>query len=554
MGRVRTPDDTSTSRAARRTPSRRRPAAAPRFLPEHFSPESLRDRLRVSSAYLPRYWWVGPAVVMVLAALLRFVHLSHPHAMAFDETYYAKDGYSLFHFGYERQWPENANDSFLAGDPVQPANHPEYAVHPPLGKWMIALGMLLFGDNNPLGWRFSAALFGTLSIAILMWVAWMMFRSITLASIAGFLMAIDGLHIVQSRLALLDIFQLFWLLLAFALLVADRTSSRRRLALKVSEAASDTGIPSRSYLSHGPWLGIRWWRIAAGVACGAAVGVKWNSLFFVAIFGILTVLWDISARRVAGIRNWFTAALLKDAWRAFVSVVVVGLATYLVTWVGWFASSDGFDRHWAEDNPGQGVRWLPAPLRSLWEYHVEAYNFHTHLDTPHTYMSPAWQWLILGRPTSYYYQSYDSGQSGCTTDHCSAAILNVGNPLIWWSAAAAMIFVLIWWIIKRDWRMGAIFLVFAVGYLPWFAYPERTTFYFYALSFLPWLILGLTAVLGLGLGRPGDTVRRRRLGIVVVGTFLIAALLISNFFWPIWTGQTIPYEHWRWRMWFNAWI
>ena len=105
---------------------------------------------------------------MVVAALLRFVSISHPNAMAFDETYYAKDGYSLFHFGYERQWPENANDSFLAGNPVQPSDHPEYAVHPPLGKWMIALGMLLFGDDNPLGWRFSAALFGTLSIAVLM--------------------------------------------------------------------------------------------------------------------------------------------------------------------------------------------------------------------------------------------------------------------------------------------------------------------------------------------------------------------------------------------------
>nr|WP_235503747.1 phospholipid carrier-dependent glycosyltransferase [Curtobacterium sp. S6] len=551
---MRTPDDISTSRSARRAPTRRRPTAATRFRPAHFSPESLWDRLRVGPAYLPRYWWIGPAVVMVVAALLRFVSISHPNAMAFDETYYAKDGYSLFHFGYERQWPENANDSFLAGNPVQPSDHPEYAVHPPLGKWMIALGMLLFGDDNPLGWRFSAALFGTLSIAVLMWVAWMMFRSITLASIAGFLMAIDGLHIVQSRLALLDIFQMFWLLLAFALLVADRTASRRRLACLVSASAGDTGIPSRSYLSYGPWLGIRWWRIAAGIACGAAVGVKWNSLFFVAIFGILTVLWDISARRVVGVRNWFTAALLKDAWRAFISVVVVGLGTYLVTWVGWFASSDGFNRHWAQEHPDQGVQWLPAPLRSLWAYHVEAYEFHTHLDTPHTYMSPAWQWLILGRPTSYYYQSYDSGQAGCAADHCSAAILNVGNPLIWWSAAAAMIFVLIWWIIKRDWRMGAIFLVFAVAYLPWFAYPERTTFYFYALSFLPWLILGLTAVLGLGLGRPGDTVRRRRLGLIVVGTFLIAALLISNFFWPIWTGQTIPYDHWRWRMWFNAWI
>ncbi|OAX67782.1 hypothetical protein A5N15_00710 [Rothia kristinae] len=79
-------------------------------------------------------------------------------------------------------------------------------------------------------------------------------------------------------------------------------------------------------------------------------------------------------------------------------------------------------------------------------------------------------------------------------------------------------------------------------------------FYFYALSFLPWLILGLTAVLGLALGRPGDSVRRRRYGLGVVGLFVVAALLISAHFWPIWTGQSIPYEDWYAHMWFTGWI
>lgn len=555
MGRVRNTDSVTTDPGSTAS-AHRHGDRDPVFPRGAFRLDALLDRLRVAPVHLPRYWWVAPAVVLILAALLRIVGLAHPNAMAFDETYYAKDGYSLLHFGHERQWPRDANASFLSGDPVRPSAMAEYAVHPPLGKWMIALGMMLFGDDNPFGWRFAAALFGTLSIGLLMWVAWMMFRSITLASIAGFLMAIDGLHIVQSRLALLDIFLMFWLVLAFAFLVADRISTRRKLAHAVSRAGGHgpSGAPSSRFLAYGPWLGIRWWRIASGVACGAAVGVKWNALFFVAVFGILTVLWDVSARRVVGIRGWFTGALLKDSWPAALSVLGIGLVTYLVTWTGWFVSNDAYDRHWAEEHPGEGVTWLPPALRSLWEYHGQAYSFHTHLDSPHTYMSPAWQWLILGRPTSYYYESYDSGQAGCAASRCSEAILNVGNPLIWWAAAASMLFVLIWWIIKKDWRMGAIFMVFAVGYLPWFAYPDRTTFYFYALSFLPWMILGLTAVLGLGLGRPGDTVRRRRLGLVVVGTFLVAALLITNFFWPIWSGQMIPYEHWRWRMWFDAWI
>ena len=215
MGRV-------SSHSPRPVPSA---APGPRFPTGAFTREALLDRLRALPVPLPRWGWVFPALVLVLAAALRFVGLTHPNAVVFDETYYAKDAWSLWHFGYERSWPDGADASFVAGHPVSPEDQGSYVVHPPLGKWMIALGYVLFGDSSPLGWRFSAALFGTLSVAVLMWVAWMMFRSVTLTGIAGLLIGIDGLHLVESRLALLDIFLMFWLLLAFACLVADRFSA-----------------------------------------------------------------------------------------------------------------------------------------------------------------------------------------------------------------------------------------------------------------------------------------------------------------------------------------
>ena len=83
--------------------------------------------------------------------------------------------------------------------------------------------------------------------------------------------------------------------------------------------------------------------------------------------------------------------------------------------------------------------WLPEDLRSLWEYHVSAFKFHSGLSSPHTYSSQAWQWLVLGRPTSYYYESPKLGSSGCTVKSCSEAILNIGNPAIWWAFIPAII-------------------------------------------------------------------------------------------------------------------
>lgn len=79
-------------------------------------------------------------------------------------------------------------------------------------------------------------------------------------------------------------------------------------------------------------------------------------------------------------------------------------------------------------------------------------------------------------------------------------------------------------------------------------------FFFYALSFEPYLVLMLAGLLGLALGRRGDSVRRRRLGLLVVGLFTVALLLLSVYYWPIWTAQTVPYAEWRERMWFDAWI
>lgn len=524
-------------------------------LPQAFTAPAIRARLAVPVVHLPQWGWVPPLVVVILAAVLRFWNLGNPNAIVFDETYYAKDAYSMLHFGYERNWSDDANASFVAGHPSGILNTGEYIVHPPVGKWMIAFGMWLFGDNNPVGWRFSAALVGTLSVALIAIAGWLIFRSVTVSTLAALFLAVDGLHLVQSRFALLDIFLMFWLFATFFCLILDRIQARQRLADRISaHALAHGGMPTEEFMKYGPWLGVRWWRVLAGVCAGLAMGTKWNALFFIAIFGLLTVFWDMNARRIAGIKNWIVPGIVRDGIPAFFSMIILGFGVYLSTWAGWFASDSAYDRQWAANHPSEGVQWLPPALRSLWEYHRSAFEFHQGLDTPHTYQAAAWQWLILGRPTSYYYESPATGVNGCTAAKCSEAVLNIGNPLLWWSFIVVAVFALVLLMIRRDWRFGALFMVFAAGYFPWFAYPLRTMFYFYALSFEPYMVLMLAGLLGLALGRRGDTMSRKRWGIAVVGLFTVAVLLISIHFWPIWTAQTIPYDSWRLRMWFDAWI
>ncbi|SCK10282.1 Dolichyl-phosphate-mannose-protein mannosyltransferase [Streptomyces sp. WMMB 322] len=526
--------------------------------------------------------WGAPLLVALVAGVLRFWQLGSPHAVIFDETYYAKDAWSLLQYGYEGSWPDKANDKILAPDQNIPLS-PEgaYVVHPPAGKWVIALGEAMF-QLNPFGWRFMTAVLGTLSVLMLCRIGRRLFRSTALGCLAGALMAVDGLHFVMSRTALLDLVLMFWVLAAFGCLLLDRDRTRTKLADALPPAASaDAPVGARPGNGHagsaaaappyaeGPDVrpdpetgarlrfGLRPWRLAAGLCLGLGFATKWNGLYILAAFGLLTVLWDMGARRTAGAPRPFLAVLRRDALPAFASTVAVAFVTYVASWAGWFATSGGYFRDWAEkDGAGGPWGWLPGPLRSLWHYESEVYDFHVGLTSGHTYESNPWSWLILGRPVSYFYESPKAGRDGCTDqgEGCAREVLALGTPLLWWAACFAVLYAVYRWLLRRDWRAGAVLCGIAAGYLPWFMYQERTIFLFYAVVFVPFLCLALSMMIGALAGPPGVSERRRTGGIVASGVLVL--LIVWNFvyFWPIYTGQTIPMDAWRDRMWFETWI
>ena len=543
--------------------SKKLPSQAPDWLSSRdsaFSLAGLQARLVYPNFRLGTTGWLIAAVLTLAAGLLRFWNLAHPQELIFDETYYVKDAYSLWHFGYERSWSDDADDAFAAGQ-AQPGNDASYVVHPPAGKWLIAIGMALFGFDNAFGWRFAAAAAGTLAVLLTFVLAAKLFRSLFLASVAGILLTIEGHHIVMSRVGLLDIFLMLLVLAAFCALIADRTWGRRRLAAELatryqrvasgSASAAEREDWKRS-MTYGPWLGLRPWRIAAGVLLGVAISVKLSGLAFMAVFGLLTVWWDANARKTAGIRRWLPGATVLDGLWAFVSIVVVGAIAYIGTWAGWLATSGGYYRNWGAENPGL----LPDWLASLIHYHVQATTFHTDLDSTHNYASAAWIWPFAGRPVSFYYRTEEDGIT-CATEQCSAAILDLPNPLIWWAGLLALAAIFIRWLIVRDWRAGAILAVYVAGQLVWVLWPERTMFFFYTVTYTPFLILALTYIAGLWLARSTDSgwqLPSRNVAVVGIGIFVLAALALSAYFLPLWTGEPIPQEQWQQRMWFQSWI
>jgi dolichyl-phosphate-mannose-protein mannosyltransferase len=517
--------------------------------------ESVLRRSLLGRVPTDQLWgWVGPLLVTVLAGVLRFWHLDRPHQLVFDETYYVKQAYTYLKTGYELRWPEKSDERFTAGTPDIYLNTPDFPVHPPVGKWMIAFGEWLFGIDSSWGWRFSAAMVGTLMVLLIARIGRRLFRSTLLGVTAGLLLAVDGHHFVHSRTSLLDIFLAFWVLAAFGALLADRDRTRALLARKVArlQAPSPVEDDAPGMSRFGPTLGIRPWRLVAAVCLGLAVGTKWSGLYFIAVFGLMTVLWDVGARRAAGIRSWFVAGIFRDGVQAAFTVLPVALLVYLGSWAGWFLSDDAHLRRWGAAHPSSSA--VPDALRSLWKYHQDMWVFHVGLSSPHPYEANPWSWLVQGRPTSFYYEALDLGQKGCQVKSCSSAITSVGNVVIWWGGTVAIAVLLFCWLLRRDWRAGAALAGLAAGYLPWFLYQHRTIFTFYSVVFVSFLVLGLTYTLGLVIGPRSAPPDRRMAGAVAAGVVVVAAIVCFAYFWPVYVADVIPYRRWHARMWLASWI
>ncbi|AMB59126.1 dolichyl-phosphate-mannose--protein mannosyltransferase [Microterricola viridarii] len=505
-----------------------------------------------------RFWyWGGPLAVTLLAAILRLWNLANPHSLVFDETFYVKDAYTLLNNGYESTWPEGADERFNAGDTDIFTDVGSFVVHPPLGKWVIALGLAAFGADSSFGWRIGTVVVGVLAVFLLTVIARRLFSSTIVAVIVGFLFAIDGHAIVMSRVALLDGILMLFALLGFGAVLLDRNWHEKRLGAWVAERQerADAGLASES--SWGPALWWRPWLLAAGLAFGMAASVKWSGFHFLAAFGIYVVVVDALARRRAGIPFWASSAVLKQGPVSFLLLVPIAVLTFLVSWTGWFVTAGGYYRDWAAQagNAWTGaLAWVPQSLQSFWHYQVAAYNYHIGLSTPHPYQANPLTWLFMIRPTSMYYEGSTFGQNGCEYDACSAAIHSIGNPLIWWAATAALFYLLYRLARYREWQIGLILMGVAAGYLPWLMYLNRTVYQFYTIAFEPYLLLGLGAVIAIILGSRNDASWRRQRGIGVVAVYLSVVTLVSAFFYPIWTGQQVPYWFWNLHMWLPSWV
>lgn len=559
-------DDRTVAALGRTTDGDRLPTLRRRFLPAHF---------RSSMAW----GWYAPLLVTVFVGIFQFWGLGYPHRITFDETYYAKDAYSLLVKHYASTFvdsPEtpkvNEADQIINSGSTHHifGDSPNMVVHPEVGKWMIAFGEWVFG-MNPFGWRFSSALIGTLMILVMCRLVRRLTGSTLLGCVAGLLLGFDGLHFVMSRFALLDIFLAFWLLCGAHCLIADRDWARLRLARRyeTSPRPPPTGFgPVRGFL-------LRPWRIAAGVCFGLACGVKWSAA--PVMFGMFLLMWawDSGMRRALGVRLSVVKSALVDAVPAFFTFVVVAFVVYVVSWMGFlthaqyfedaFGSASSNDGHaWGSvddfgGNPTGPIEGALHSLHILWNYHQAVFAFHTGTyinEATHPFQTNPGSWLVDGRPLGI--DAMSGGPKdvpGCPVgEQCVRQVLAIGTPVLWWGGVIALIIGLGYWVSRKDWRFGMPIVCVLGGWLPWFRYDQRPIFFYYAVAIIPFTVIAVTLVLGKTIGRADASERRRMVGVLVAGVFVLLVAANFAYFYPILSDHLLTNAEWNRRMWLTHWI
>jgi dolichyl-phosphate-mannose--protein O-mannosyl transferase len=468
---------------------------------------------------------IGMSGIFMLSVALRFWGLGRFNALVFDEVYYAKFA-----------------NNYLTGTHF-------FNAHPPLSQYIIAIGMWL-GSHLPFGqdtvngltgslrstwsYRWLNALTGSFIPLVVGALAYQLNQRRSYAFIAALFAAADGLFLVESRYALNNVYLVILGLLG-------------QLCFLVA-----LGQPKQQ----------RWVNLAlSGIFFGASACIKWNGLWFLlGVYLVWVAAWvmqwvrskvgslelrntKLSQTRLA---NLTQLNVLHILW----NFAIIPVVTYSLLWI-------------------PHLQMNPKP--GFWQAQHDILTFHEKIGSGpevHPYCSKWYSWLLMWRPVAYFYQTARN-----TTEQVPAypplpadaakVIYDVhamGNPFLWWLSTAAIFLLLLMLTLRFlegvGWKSAptphswiALYLVlnWLANLLPWVRVTRCIFLYHY---------MGSSVFSGLALAwlvdrwLHSDEPHFRSAAVTII--FLV---LLAFVFWlPIYLGLPLPFQGYRFWMWFRSWI
>lgn len=418
------------------------------------------------------------------------IYPGYMNSMYFDEIYHARTAYEMLH-GY-------SSNKIL-----------EWS-HPHLGKLIIALGINIFG-MTPFGWRFSGTLFGVLMLPAFYLLIKQLTGKCNLSFLGMVLLALDSMHFTQTRLATVDTYAVFFIMIMYLFMIRYYKMNLHR------EKFIKTLVPLAF----------------SGFFMGCACSAKWTGIY--ASAGLAVIFFLSLIQRIREFRILRGQEIESEH---FVRKVIITLLCCVVFFIVIPALIYYFSYYWHFRTSGG------LSIGKVWELQKSMYGYHSTLVDDHYFKSPWYQWPFIGKPMWYYSADIDYTGRGIVS-----SISCMGNPAVWWTGIIAFAACLVILAVRKktDHRLLLIAIGFAAQFLPWVLVPRSTFIYHYFAS-VPFIIMAAVLIIDY----IGKISRKAALHTSIV--LMVSALILFAMFYPLESGVKCPYDYaliLRWFDWYN---
>ena len=458
--------------------------------------------------------------------------ISYMNSTYFDEIYYARTAYEYLHGIDVYEW-----------------------THPPLGKLIMTIPIAIFGFS-PFTYRLMANIFGILLIPIMYILAKRIFKNRKWALLAGLIMMFDCFHFVHTRIALVDGFQVTFILLS-VLFMKEYFDLNK----------NDEFKKKAKYL------------LLSGIFIGCAIATKWNALYaglglaitffvhlcqeyhfnvinfikknvtlnriidFIIVVGIIPftiyylmlILLGKNAGGIALIVYSFVVfcfllvilgtAISKDNYLVklmficILSFIIIPVVIYILCYILF-----------------PGVENYNGTVLGIIDMNKLMYNYHSTLDATHPFSSSWYQWPIMAKPVWFY--------TGGTSTGLRMTISDIGNPVIWWSGVISFVYLVINAIKKKD-KNHIFIIIFILSTFVPYLFIGRLMFMYHYFITLPFVMLGIVAFIKWITEKIKNDKAYYGYIVLIIITFIV--------FYPIISGMPVKGDYIESLKWLSDW-
>lgn len=354
--------------------------------------------------------------------------------------------------------------------------------HPPLGKLIMTIPIRILG-MTPFAYRMMGNIVGLLMLIVIFVFAKRMFKRTHYALLAMIVFAADGMHFVQTRIGTVDSYLVLFIMLAYLFMYQYISC----------DADKDVGkMHFNLFLS--------------GLFMGCAIATKWNGAYTAVGLAIIFFINFFNRNRAMVFSSKWREHRVKIIAGCFIYFIFIPLMIYIASYI-----------------PDMKINPEVSTLKGFWELQMKMYHYHADLDATHPFSSPWYLWPLGIKPLWYYDGTVAEGMTSSITLH--------SNPFIWWTGIIAIIYHLIKSITDRDKNYIILTIGILAAYVPYMGVPRIMYIYHY----FPVLPLMILAIVGTIKDIEEDLQKK-----AWWKWYAIIAVVVFVFFYPIYSGLTIP--------------